>query len=215
MISCVRRNSNPANAAPGSRKIHVLARIHLVVEHERLEGIRFDHFLDELHIDWVFAKNSVPDFRFEIDRDEESPRHLWVDPFSALDAEHFWNFQKLHPGVHHHFLEIGGSDGWLQFIENNVMDHELLVFRGCDGSVQAGNGVSRTTKRREEFALDQPENLPLPVERAFLERVDVADHQDRDKAQHAPENHFTVHNHLAINYRPGIHEDDLEVEENE
>src|ERR1700675_288126 len=85
MISCVRRNSNPRRPPRGSRKIHVLARIHLVVEHERLEGIRFDHVLDELHIDWVFAKNSVPDFRFEIDRDEESPRHLWVDPFSALD----------------------------------------------------------------------------------------------------------------------------------
>src|SRR6266704_3073455 len=111
MFSCVRRNSNPGPPARGSRKFHVLARIHLVVEHERLEGIWFDHFLDELHIDWVLAKDSVLVFRFEIDRDEESPWHLWIDPFTALDAEHVWNFQKLHPGVHHHFLEIGGSNG--------------------------------------------------------------------------------------------------------
>src|SRR5260370_36494223 len=53
------------------------------------------------------------------------------------------------------------------------------------------------------------------IERAFFERVNVAHHQNRDEAEHAPENHAAVCDRFLVNDRPRIHEHDLEVEKNE
>jgi hypothetical protein len=59
------------------------------------------------------------------------------------------------------------------------------------------------------------ERLFLPVECAFFESVNVADHQDRYEAEHTPEDHFALHDRLFVNHRPRIHENDLEIEEDE
>ena len=47
-----------------------------------------------------------------------------VDSLAAFDAEHLGNFQELHPRVHHHLLHPGGGDLRLQFVENDMVNHE-------------------------------------------------------------------------------------------
>lgn len=54
--------------------------------------------------------------------------------------------------------------------------------------------------------------LLLEVERALFERVNVAHHQDRNKTEHAPEDEPALLDRVFVNHRPGIHENDLEVE---
>src|SRR5207247_3800856 len=54
-----------------------------------------------------------------------------------------------------------------------------------------------------------------PIQRALFECVDVAHHQDRDEAEHAPENQSALFNRVFVNYRPRIHEHDFKIEENE
>src|SRR5438552_16871259 len=53
------------------------------------------------------------------------------------------------------------------------------------------------------------------IERAFFERVNIAHHQDRNEAQHAPKDYAAVRDRFLVNDRPRIHEHDLEVEEDE
>src|SRR5229473_3968314 len=53
------------------------------------------------------------------------------------------------------------------------------------------------------------------IERSFFERVNIAHHQDRNEAQHAPEDYAAVRDRFFVNDRPRIHEHDLEVEEDE
>src|SRR4051794_10432736 len=57
--------------------------------------------------------------------------------------------------------------------------------------------------------------LLAKIERAFLERVDVAHHQNGDEAEHAPENGAAVCDRFLVNDRPWIHEHDLEIEKDE
>src|SRR5207253_11448182 len=53
------------------------------------------------------------------------------------------------------------------------------------------------------------------IERALLQGVNVAHHQNGDEAKHAPEDHAAVRDRFFVNDRPGIHEHDLEVEQDE
>jgi len=57
--------------------------------------------------------------------------------------------------------------------------------------------------------------LFFPVEHAFFQGVDVAHHQDRDEAQHTPENDLAMNHSFAKYHRPRIHVDDFEIEEDE
>src|SRR4029077_9247955 len=53
------------------------------------------------------------------------------------------------------------------------------------------------------------------VERAFFKGVHVANHQDRNKTQHAPKDRAALLDRVPVNDRPGIHKHDLEVEQDE
>src|SRR5207237_10381898 len=53
------------------------------------------------------------------------------------------------------------------------------------------------------------------IERALLQGVNVAHHQNGDEAKHAPEDHAAVRDRFFVNERPGIHERDLEVSQDE
>src|SRR5262245_31475797 len=53
------------------------------------------------------------------------------------------------------------------------------------------------------------------IERAFFERVHVANHQDRNKAEHAPKDRAALLDRVAVNDRPRIHKYNLEIEQNE
>src|SRR5437763_1736483 len=57
--------------------------------------------------------------------------------------------------------------------------------------------------------------LLLEIEGAFFQGVNVADHQNRDEAEHAPENHAAVSDRVLVDDRPRIHEHDLEIEQDE
>jgi hypothetical protein len=57
--------------------------------------------------------------------------------------------------------------------------------------------------------------LFFPVQSAFSERVNVADHQGRDEAKHAPQDEAALPNRLFINDRPRVHEHDFQIEEDE
>src|SRR3989442_14343924 len=56
----------------------------------------------------------------------------------------------------------------------------------------------------------------LPVERLFLQGVNIADEQDSKERNHRAENQIRVLlQHLPINHRPRIEENYLDIEENE
>src|SRR6476620_10437626 len=53
------------------------------------------------------------------------------------------------------------------------------------------------------------------VERAFFEGVYVANHQNRNKTEHAPEDRAALLDRVAVNDRPRIHKHDLQIEQDE
>src|SRR5258708_21097235 len=53
------------------------------------------------------------------------------------------------------------------------------------------------------------------VERAFFKGVHVANHQDRNKTQHAPKDRAALLDRVSVNDRPGIHKHDLGAEQDE
>jgi hypothetical protein len=55
----------------------------------------------------------------------------------------------------------------------------------------------------------------FPIQHAFAQRVDIPNHKDGNETKHAPENHRVAMNRFAKNYRPGVHEYDLEIEKDE
>ncbi len=68
-------------------------------------------------------------------------------------------------------------------------------------------GVAGANQRELENRL-RP--LSLEVERAFFERINVTDHQNRNEAEHAPENDTALFDRVSVNHRPWIHEHDLQ-----
>ena len=107
-----------------SRKPHVFARIHLEIQDQRIFSIRLNHLLGELHEDRVLAKDGIFVHRLEIDGDKEWPVDFLIDSLAALDAENLGDFEELHPRVHHHLLHAGRGDLVLQFVENDMVNHE-------------------------------------------------------------------------------------------
>ena len=77
---------------------------------------------------------------------------------------------------------------------------------------QARNRAGNSTGESVSLRLRR---LLLPVERAFFQRVDIPDHQDRNETQHAPEDRFAFDDRFFVNDRPRIHEHDLEIEQDE
>jgi hypothetical protein len=55
--------------------------------------------------------------------------------------------------------------------------------------------------------------LPSKIQSAFFDGVSVTHHQDRDKAEHAPENDAALPDCVAVHDGPRIHEHDLDVEQ--
>src|SRR5438874_13201445 len=76
---------------------------------------------------------------------------------------------------------------------------------------------SATGKSRGEVKVSIFGSIVLlsKIERALLQGVNVAHHQNGDEAKHAPEDHAAVRNRFFVNDRPRIHEHDLEVEQDE
>src|SRR6266513_5859925 len=56
-------------------------------------------------------------------------------------------------------------------------------------------------------------DLPLKIQGAFFDRVSVADHQNRDEAEHAPENDAALPDCVAVHHCPWVHEHNLNVEQ--
>ena len=54
--------------------------------------------------------------------------------------------------------------------------------------------------------------LSFKIQRAFFDCVSVAHHQDRDEAEHAPENDAALPDCVAVHDCPRVHEHDLNVE---
>src|SRR4029453_5975642 len=56
-------------------------------------------------------------------------------------------------------------------------------------------------------------DLPFKIQGAFFDCVSVAHHQDRDEAEHAPENDAALLDCVAVHDCPRVHEHDLDVEQ--
>src|SRR4029453_17408503 len=56
-------------------------------------------------------------------------------------------------------------------------------------------------------------DLSLKIQGAFFNCVSVAHHQDRDEAEHAPENDAALLDGVAVHKGPRVHEHDLDVEQ--
>ena len=124
------------------RKPHVFARIHLEIQHQRILRIGLDHFLHEFHVNRVFTEDGIFVHRLKIDGDEEWPVDFRVDSLAALDAQDFWDFQKLHSRVHHHLLHAGGGYLVLQSVENDMVNHEGKANRRFHCRVQVQSALS-------------------------------------------------------------------------
>jgi len=57
--------------------------------------------------------------------------------------------------------------------------------------------------------------LALPVQSAFLECIDVGDGEESCETGHAPKNHCAFGDEILEAHRPRIHEDDLDIEDDE
>src|SRR2546423_14745079 len=85
LLSCVPERSE-------SGKPDVFAGVHFEIQVERIGRVRFDDFFHELHENGVLTEDGELVHRLEINRDEEWPLQLWVDPLAALDIEHLRDF---------------------------------------------------------------------------------------------------------------------------
>src|SRR5262245_31821690 len=124
------------------RKPHVLTGIHLEIQHQRLFRIRLDYFLHEFHVDRVLAKDGIFVHRFEIDGDEKRPVDFLVDSLAAFDAQNLRDLEELHPRIHHHLLHAGGGDLVLQFVEDDMVNHEGKANRRFHRGVQVQSALS-------------------------------------------------------------------------
>ncbi len=128
-VACFFQNAQPTRLPPQLRELDVLARIHLEIQRQGILGVRLNDFFRELHEDRVFAKDCVFVHRLKIDSDEEWPVQFGIDSFPALDAKDLWNFEKLHPRIHHHRFHAGRGDLGFKLIENDMMNHEAKANR--------------------------------------------------------------------------------------
>src|SRR4051812_46935755 len=78
----------------------------------------------------------------------------------------------------------------------------------CSTCITVGSNESETAEARLGGLFSE-------VERAFFEGVHVANHQDRNKAEHAPEDRTALLDRIPVNDRPRIHKHDLQVEQDE
>src|SRR5438552_3036856 len=58
------------------------------------------------------------------------------------------NFQKLHPGIHHHRFHAGRRDLGLEFVENDMMNHEGKANRRFPRAAQVRIHPERSTTIR-------------------------------------------------------------------
>jgi hypothetical protein len=135
-LAIIRNSPKSEICNPKSGKPDVLAGVHLKIQHQRILRVRLNDFLHKLHEDRVLAENCVFVHRLKIDGDEEWPLELGVDALAAFDAEHLRNFQELHPRVHHHLFHTGRRDLGIQFVENDMMNHEGKANRRFQGAAQ-------------------------------------------------------------------------------
>src|SRR5205814_8592188 len=56
-------------------------------------------------------------------------------------------------------------------------------------------------------------DLPFKIQSAFFDRVSVAHHQNRDEAEHAPENDAALPDGVAVHDCPRVPEHNLNVEQ--
>ena len=101
-------------------------RIAVEVEHQGLSHIRLDDFFDELDVKRVLFENPQTLFRIEIDRDKKTPRIRFIGPSAAANIGGYRDLQELDSGLHHDHFELSSADIRLQFVENDVMEHELF-----------------------------------------------------------------------------------------
>lgn len=101
-------------------------RIAVEVEHHGLSHIRLDDFFDELDVERVLFENPQTLLRIEIDRDKKTPRIRFIGPSAAANVGGYRDLQELDSGLHHDQFELSSADIRLQFVENDMMKHELF-----------------------------------------------------------------------------------------
>jgi hypothetical protein len=113
---------------PARPSAHTLMRLRVAVEvqDQRFSHVRLNDFLYKLDVERVLFEDSQSLFRIEIDRDKEAPRIQLIRPPAASYIGRYRNLKELDSGLHHDHFELSSADIWLQFIENDVMKHELF-----------------------------------------------------------------------------------------
>jgi hypothetical protein len=87
--------------------------------------------------------------------------------------------------------------------------HGTVSPRGSDSAPAFAQLPSWQAARRLQIVRRA---LSPEIERAFFERVGVANHQNRDETEHAPEDQAALFDRVPINHCPRIHENNLEIE---
>lgn len=164
----------------------ILGRVSLVVHVVAGLGHAIDDDLLELKKVGIVFKDALFAERFEFEGDVEGPLRFRIDGATGADAEDLGDLKKDTAGGSDHFLESGVIDLGFQFEKEEVIDH-LNCLRG----------------------------LALPVQGSFFESINVGNREESGKARHAPKNHGALTNEVRKADRPRIHEDDLNVEDDE
>src|SRR5438270_7048781 len=86
------------------------------------------------------------------------------------------------------------------------------------GEAAQGRNWHLFAKKKSAFrspSLADVATLFFPVEHAFPKRVNISNHQDRDETEHAPKDDGAMSDGFPVNDRPGVHENDFQIEKNE
>src|ERR1700747_2377875 len=113
---------------PVRRNAHTSFRLRVAVkvQNQRFSHIRLNDLLYKLDVERVLFKDSQTLFRIEIDRDKKAPRIQLIRPPAASHVGRYRDLKELDTGLHHDHFELSSADIWLQFVENDVMKHELF-----------------------------------------------------------------------------------------
>src|SRR5215831_6388613 len=100
------------------------------------------------------------------------------------------------------------SPGVMLFGRRCSITPALFSADRCSTCITVGSNESEAAEARLGTLFSE-------IERAFFEGVHVANHQDGNKAEHAPEDRAALLDRVAVNDCPRIHEHNLEIEQDE
>lgn len=167
----------------------ILARLGLEEQLAGARSARFDHLGFEAEVIGVFAEHGEFVEALEVGGDEETKFVFRIDAATRTEIVRFIDSVETSPADADHLLELVVILVFSDSEECDVVNHE--------GTGSVVGSIS-------------------PFEGTFLQGVEIRHEENADKAEHCPEEDCCALGDLfAIDDRPRIEKDDLDIEKNE